>query len=239
MIKKIFKNLKEYIIEHIIFLTLFVALGIILYFNSGIDIKISNIFYDGSNFYLEDNTFGLIIYEGAYYLTVLVIIILVIMLLLNLIKGINPFGINKKAIIFLITVTALAPGIVVNTLLKEHVGRPRPAHIVEFNGDKTFQPPFKVSNQCDSNCSFVSGHASFAFTFMVLGLFFRGRKRYIVLSSGFLFGALVGFVRIFQGRHFFSDVVFAFFFTWLVITLVYKFFYPDDDLPESFKTNKP
>ena len=101
-----------------------------------------------------------------------------------------------------------------------------------------FQAPFVISNQCASNCSFVSGHASFAFTFMVLGFFFRGSTRKIIFSSTFLFGLLVGFVRIFQGRHFFTDIVFAFFFTWLVITLVYKLFYPNDDLPESIRSSE-
>lgn len=235
--KKILSILKDYIIEHKVFLALFIVLGILAYNFSGIDIAVTNLFYNNSGFYLADNTFGIIIYKGAYYVTVLVIIILLIMLLLNVIKNINPFGLNRKAILFLITVLALAPGILVNSILKEHVGRPRPVHIEEYGGSMQFQAPFAISNQCESNCSFVSGHASFAFTFMVLGLFFRGRKRKIVLTGTFLFGALVGFVRIFQGRHFFTDVVFAFFFTWLVITLVYKFFYPNDELPDTLKKN--
>ncbi len=232
---KILITLKEYIIEHKIFLALFIVLGILAYNFSSIDIAVTNLFYNENGFYLANNTFGIIIYKGAYYVTVFVIILLLIMLLLNVVKKVNPFGLNRKAIIFLITVLALAPGIVVNSILKEHVGRPRPVHIEQYGGDKIFQAPFAVSNQCESNCSFVSGHASFAFTFMVLGLFFRGTKRKIVLSGTFLFGALVGFVRIFQGRHFFFDVVFAFFFTWLIITLVYKFFYPNDELPDTIE----
>ena len=57
------------------------------------------------------------------------------------------------------------------------------------------------------------------------------------VSFWFIFGAVVGFVRIFQGRHFFTDVVFAFFFTWLTITLIYKFFYPNDELPDTIQKN--
>lgn len=227
--------LKEYIMEHKVFLALFIVLGVFSYNFSSIDIIITNLFYNENGFYLAGNTFGLIIYEGAYYITVFVIILLLVMLVLNITKQINPFDLNRKAIIFLITVLTLAPGVVVNGILKEHVGRPRPAHIETYGGDMKFQAPFAISSQCESNCSFVSGHASFAFTFMVLGLFFRGNKRKAVLSATFLFGALVGFVRIFQGRHFFTDVVFAFFFTWLVITLVYKFFYPNDELPDTIK----
>ncbi len=124
-----------------------------------------------------------------------------------------------------------------NSILKENVGRPRPIHITEYGGTAVFQPPFVISNQCENNCSFVSGHAAFAFTFMVIGLLFRNRLRHIICTSGFIFGALVGFVRIFQGKHFFTDVVFAFFFTWLTITLIYKFFYPNDQLPDIIQKN--
>ncbi len=204
MVKKILTLLKEYIIEHKVFLALFIVLGILAYKFSYIDILITNLFYNENGFYLADNTFGLIIYEGAYYLTIAVI---------------------------------MAPGIVVNSILKENVGRPRPIHITEYGGTAVFQPPFVISNQCENNCSFVSGHAAFAFTFMVIGLLFRNRLRHIICTSGFIFGALVGFVRIFQGKHFFTDVVFAFFFTWLTITLIYKFFYPNDQLPDIIQKN--
>lgn len=235
MIKNIFTLLKEYIIEHKVFLALFIVLGILAYKFSYIDILVTNLFYNDDGFYLADNTFGLIVYEGAYYLTIAVIIMLIIMLLLNLFKNIKPFGLPRKAVIFFIVIIIMAPGIVVNSLLKDHVGRPRPAHITEYGGTKVFQPPFIISDQYDKNCSFVSGHASFAFTFMAVGLLFRKRLRYIIYTSGFIFGALVGFIRIFQGRHFFTDVVFAFFFTWLTITLIYKFFYPNDELPDTIQ----
>ncbi len=238
MIKNIFTFLKEYIIEHKVFLALFIVLGILAYKFSYIDILITNLFYNENGFYLANNTFGLVIYEGAYYLTIAVIILLLIMLFLNVFKNIKPFGLPRKAIIFFIVIVIMAPGIVVNSILKDHVGRPRPAHITEYGGTAVFQPPFIISDQCNKNCSFVSGHASFAFTFMAIGLLFRKRLRYIIYTSGFLFGALVGLVRIFQGRHFFTDVIFAFFFTWLTITLIYKFFYPNDELPNTIQKNK-
>ena len=97
---------------------------------------------------------------------VAVIILLAVMLILNLTKNINPFGMPRKAIIFFIVITIMAPGIVVNSILKDHSGRPRPAYVTEYGGTATFQPPFTISNQCESNCSFVSGHAAFAFAFI-------------------------------------------------------------------------
>lgn len=235
MKKNILTLLKEYILEHKVFLTLFIVLGILFYNFPYVDICITNLFYSEGDFYMSDNLFGLIIYKGAYYLTIAVIILLAVMLFLNIFKKINLFGIPRKAVIFFIVILIMAPGIVANNILKDHVGRPRPAHIVEYGGTAVFQPPFTISNQCNRNCSFVSGHASFAFTFMAIGLLFRKRLRYIICSAGFLFGVTVGFVRIYQGRHFFTDVLFAFFFTWLTITLIYKFFYPNDEMPDTIK----
>lgn len=232
----IFSNLKTYVIKHKIFLLVFATLAIVARLYNDLDLRITSLFYKNDSFHMAENTFGVIIYEGAYYLTVILIIILAILLLINLITGKRVLNLTRKSIIFLSAVFVLAPGVVVNGVLKEHVGRPRPADIVEFGGTKNFQPPFKISNECSSNCSFVSGHAAFAFAFMVFGLFFRNFKRKAVLFSGFIFGSVVGFVRIYQGRHFFYDVLFAFFFTWLTITLIYQFFYPDDDLPESINS---
>lgn len=229
------ETLKNYIIKHKIFILIFATLAVVARVFSNLDIYITSLFYKDNSFYLADNKFGLIIYEGAYILTVLLIIFLAVMFIINIITGKRVLHLTRKAIIFISLSFILAPGIVVNGILKEHVGRPRPAEIVEFGGTKNFQPPFKISNECASNCSFVSGHASFAFAFMVIGLLFKGIRRKIVLSAGFIFGSVVGFVRIFQGRHFFYDVVFAFFFTWLTITLLYEFFYPKDDLPDSIQ----
>lgn len=229
-------TLKRYILKHKIFLLVFATLAVVARIYSNLDIYITNLFYRDNSFYLAGNKFGLIIYEGAYVLTVLLIIFLAVMLIINIITGKKILHLTRKAIIFISLSFILAPGIVVNGILKEHVGRPRPAEITVFGGQKNFQPPFKISKECETNCSFVSGHASFAFAFMVFGLLFKGVRRKIALSAGFLFGSIVGFVRIFQGRHFFYDVVFAFFFTWLTITLLYEFFYPDDELPDSLKS---
>lgn len=46
MVKKILTLLKEYIIEHKVFLALFIVLGILAYKFSYIDILITNLFYN-------------------------------------------------------------------------------------------------------------------------------------------------------------------------------------------------
>lgn len=111
----------------------------------------------------------------------------------------------------------LAPGLLVNGFLKANSGRARPAHLAEFGGDKIFTPAWTFTDQCSSNCSFVSGEVSgvvaLAVALMILGALWRRiLPVWAVLSLHAASGAMVAFVilqRIAQGRHFLSDVTFA------------------------------
>lgn len=113
---------------------------------------------------------------------------------------------------FLSACLVVAPGIIVNLLLKEHVGRARPAHLSLFGGDKTFTPAFRITDQCASNCSFTSGEAALAATWVfALGCLLWGglspRGRGWLLGLGAAFVALVAGLRVVLGRHFPSDVL--------------------------------
>ena len=113
----------------------------------------------------------------------------------------------------------VGPGLLVNGLLKEHWGRARPAYV--FSGEAEFTRPFVIADQCESNCSFVSGEASGAAALaIVLGALLwpafgpAGRRR-----MGLLLGSIAGvaaLMRVLTGRHFLSDVVVAWFLTALV-----------------------
>jgi lipid A 4'-phosphatase len=81
--------------------------------------------------------------------------------------------------------------------------------IVEFGGDKSYTPPFTPSDQCARNCSFFSGEAS-----AIFALFFAAALVVPQWSTGMIFvgilaGLADGTVRISQGGHFMSDVLFA------------------------------
>jgi lipid A 4'-phosphatase len=115
-----------------------------------------------------------------------------------------------KPSLFLLIVLALGPGLIVHTGFKDHWGRARPVHITEFGGNKKFTPALIPSNQCDDNCSFTSGHAAMAFYAMVFAFVIHNRrKRLLMLSTGIMMGLLIGWVRIIQGGHFLSDVLFS------------------------------
>lgn len=135
----------------------------------------------------------------------------------------EKLSLSKRQLSYLLAVLLLGPGLLVNGVLKNHsVGRARPANVVEFGGDDTFTMPFQYSGQCQKNCSFVSGHAAIGFYVIAFAWAF-GRRRW--LTAGIALGAFVGFGRILQGGHFFSDVLFSFwsvYFTSAIMAVVFR-----------------
>lgn len=116
-------------------------------------------------------------------------------------------GIDGRRAIFVVAALALGPGLIVNVVLKDNWGRPRPSTIIEFSGPNTYVMPLLPSNQCDDNCSFPSGHAALAFWMVSFALLAPPRRRRAALAAALAFGAVVGLVRIAQGGHFLSDVL--------------------------------
>jgi lipid A 4'-phosphatase len=152
-------------------------------------------------------------------LAALLVVGLLCLLVYNLVRrrSVGPF--DARAILFVLAVLAVGPGLVVNVVFKDHWGRARPRDVVHFGGTRTFTPAFVISDQCDRNCSFVSGHASLPFAFVALGYFLR-RRRWAVYAAAAAFGGAVGLGRIVQGAHFLSDVVFSGIFVFLVAYLL-------------------
>jgi lipid A 4'-phosphatase len=111
--------------------------------------------------------------------------------------------------LYLILCFSVGPGLVTNVLLKDQWGRARPVQVAEFGGTKTFAPPLVPSHQCPRNCSFVSGEAASMFTVFYSAALIAPAGSAALMIGGTLVGLAAGFVRVTQGGHFLSDVVFA------------------------------
>ena len=117
---------------------------------------------------------------------------------------------DRKALCFVALSVVLAPGLIVNTLLKDHWGRARPNQIAEFGGTRQFSPAPLPAVQCRRNCSFPSGHAALGFSLVAFAFLLpRGAARRGGVAAALCLGALIGLARIAQGAHFLSDVVYA------------------------------
>jgi membrane-associated phospholipid phosphatase len=95
-------------------------------------------------------------------------------------------------------------------VLKDHWGRARPSQVTEFGGTKTFTPAPLPADQCERNCSFPAGHPAMGFYLLSMAFLVRDqRRRRWAEAAAIGAGAAIGVVRLAQGGHFLSDVVFA------------------------------
>lgn len=175
----------------------------------GIDLWVSALFHDReAGFWLADNMVLRAVNKLISWVAAALIIFAVIGIGLALYWGRHLFGLAPRAFSFLLAVVVIGPGLIVNLLFKNQWGRARPRSLEAFGGELEFTPALVFSDQCDSNCSFVAGDPSVAFATLALALLITGNRRpWIWLALGF--GVLVGLVRIVQGAHFLSDVVFS------------------------------
>lgn len=111
--------------------------------------------------------------------------------------------------LFLAACLAAGPGLVANQVFKNQWGRARPTQIVEFGGTKAFTPPLVIAGQCPRNCSFVSGEAASTYATFYAGAALVPQWSVALVVIGTLGGLLTGLLRMSQGAHFLSDVIFA------------------------------
>jgi len=122
---------------------------------------------------------------------------------------------------FVVLAGLLGPGLVVNSGFKENWQRARPYQVEQFGGAQRFTRAAVMTDQCNNNCSFVSGHVACGFFLASLMLINRRRRRlWVVCGVGA--GVLIGFSRMAAGAHWLSDVLWAGPITLLTSWVVWK-----------------
>ena len=120
------------------------------------------------------------------------------------------WGVGTLQWLFLFSALVIGPALTANLLFKDNWHRARPFQIEEFGGASQFTPPLVMADprQCDHNCAFVCGDASAGFYLTAFAYVARRRRREI-FWAGIGAGLVTGLVRIGQGAHFLSDVLYA------------------------------
>jgi lipid A 4'-phosphatase len=126
---------------------------------------------------------------------------------------------TKLILIGFIVGPVIGCGLIANFYFKDNWGRARPINIQEFGGEKIYTQPFVISDQCERNCSWISGEASAAFSF-ITGTIILKSPIFFILNI--IFGIIVSFCRIAMGGHFLSDNIFAMIFM-IYLAILYKY----------------
>jgi len=188
-----------------------------------IDLAVSQWFYDAQRgFEWRNDPTVLAIYQGTSVLGLLALLVPLAMLLAKCVWKHHCLIPRRRVCVYLLAVALVGPGILVNLTLKQHWERPRPRQVVEFGGERQYEPPFAPRFECSKCRSFVSGHASVGFFFFSVALLL-GNRRWLWLPI--LGGGIIGLVRMLQGAHFLSDVIFSGWVVWFCSLLIYSLFF--------------
>lgn len=172
------------------------------------DIIVSSFFYKNElGFQYKNSFFAQFFFRAIPILTKIFTALCLLYMFYNLIKYKNFKSFLQSTAFFLFITISIGPGLIVNTALKENFGRARPSKIEQFSGDKKFSRAFEISDQCNTNCSFSSGHAATGFYFTALAYVFGAAYFSRIYLLGLLFGTMTGLSRIIMGGHFASDVL--------------------------------
>jgi len=127
----------------------------------------------------------------------------------------------RFALAFFLIAGVVGPGAVVNLGFKDNWQRARPYQVQNFGGSQLFTRAAVITDQCDNNCSFCSGHVACGVFLASLALIYPRRQwRWAALGVGS--GLLIGFARMADMAHWLSDVLWAFPITLTVSWLVWK-----------------
>lgn len=188
-----------------------------------IDLWASKLFFDGSKFPMRYLDGPRLLRRLGILVPRLAILGLVLFLLARLFWPTLKKYLSIQKALFLLGSAAIGPGIIVNLILKSHWGRARPIQTDLFGGDWSFSNVWVIADNCQSNCSFVSGEGAMGFWFLGLALLVPLVHRTSALWCLGWFGALISFNRIAFGGHYLSDILLSWTITALVMVAFWKF----------------
>lgn len=123
----------------------------------------------------------------------------------------SPRWLRFRRYFLLYSLTSIVgAGLIVNALLKEYTGRPRPREVIEFGGRWEYRAALELGIPGQGQ-SFPCGHCTMGFIF-ASGVMFWPHSPVVgavALGSGLVYGVLMSTARIFQGGHYPSDAFWA------------------------------
>jgi membrane-associated PAP2 superfamily phosphatase len=206
-----------------------VVTGLVFGLYPDLDLRIAQIFYP---YMVGNDAFALRFYppvmiarDAGLWVATLIIIPVLAALAIKLIFPKRKLLVPGRAILFLTLTLALGPGLLVNVVLKDHWGRPRPIDVAQFGGSEHFVAWWDPRGDCPANCAFVSGDVSGAVWTIAPAMLMPPPWRTLCVAAALTLGIGMAAVRMMAGAHFASDVLFAGVFTFLTIWIAHGLIY--------------
>jgi lipid A 4'-phosphatase len=206
-----------------IVLAIAVVAGVLFAVYARLDIAISALFYQHrmNLFVVNAQPWVMDSRSAARWIIALIVAPACLAIIRKVIMPKRRMLIGARAAVFLVITMALGPGLLTNLILKDHWGRARPIDITELGGTFRFTAWWDPRGDCPTNCSFVAGEPSGAFWTLAPAALAPPQWRLLAYGGALVFGSAIGLLRIAGGGHFFSDVVFAGIFTFMLIWLTH------------------
>jgi lipid A 4'-phosphatase len=182
----------------------------------GIDLAVSGLFHvSGRGFPVADLIWADRLRRAIWGASILLVLGAVPALALAALRRAPVLRLDARDWGFILMLYLLGPGLLVETLLKGHWGRARPADVMQFGGTQSFSAPHEITDQCLRNCSFtageVAGAVALAISLALVVARWQGRMgaraRRIARAAILAVPVIAGVQRVAAGRHFLSDAV--------------------------------
>lgn len=189
----------------------------------GVDLAVSALFHSPDGFALSHDPALKVLRRSSSWVMGLMLLGLTATIAGGLVRRPRRLALPVRRAMVLIAGLALGSGLVVNGLLKAQWGRARPIQIDAFGGEAAFTGAWRMSDQCLSNCSFVSGEgSSAAWMVAAVALMTPPAARAWLLPLAIAYGWALSLNRIAFGGHFLSDVLLSWALTALVLALLHR-----------------
>ncbi|MBO0764085.1 MAG: phosphatase PAP2 family protein [Hyphomicrobiaceae bacterium] len=187
-----------------------VAAGVVFLALPQIDLALARTFYTADAGFLGQRLVWVRVLRQAFVVIYFGTMALCLVGLVQIWRGRTLWlRLGRAQWLFFAACLAAGPGLVANLVFKDHWGRARPSQIAEFGGSKAFTPPLLIASQCARNCSFISGEAASTYITLYAAAAVVPQWSAALIVAGTAGGVATGLIRMSQGAHFLSDVVFA------------------------------
>lgn len=186
-----------------------------------IDMVIARKFHTTGNHFVGSDASGFEVLRQAFMaFFFLICAVITLGVYLSGIRG-TWSGLNVRKWSYLAICILVGPLAIANLGFKDHWGRARPRDVIEFGGQNTYSSPLLPARECTKNCSFVCGEAASIFAISFAAVILFPAQVSLLMVVGISLGSFAGLIRMIQGAHFLSDVVFAGVFMGMAVAIVY------------------